>query len=95
MTRPAFLAPAPYAEIRNPLCVAARGSARSAQYEVEQGDRILELEGQLANARAKLHDVNNDLTAASGALQMIAALLGLPDTAKPARVVDAVLARLK
>jgi hypothetical protein len=95
MARPDHIAPAPYAEIRNPLCVAARGSTRSAQYEVEQGARILELEGQLANARARLHDANNDLTAASGALQMIATLLGLPDTARPARVVDAVLARLR
>lgn len=84
-------------EHRNPLCIPPHGTARGAQVEMidRQAARLVELDGQLASARGKLHDANNLLTCSLGALQMIAVLLGLDDDATPPQIIDAAQRRLR
>jgi hypothetical protein len=84
-------------EIRNPLCIPPHGTTRGSQVEMidRQAARIVELEGQLVCERAKLHDANNRIQCAEGALELIASLLGLGTDASAPEVVAAAMARLK
>lgn len=82
---------------RNPLCIPPHGTPRGSQVEMidRQAARIIELEGKLTNERAKLHDANNRIQCAEGALELIASLLGLDADASPPEVLAAAMARLK
>lgn len=83
--------------LRNPLCIPPHGTPRGSQVEMidRQAARIIELDGQLANERGKLHDANNRIQCAEGALEMIASLLGLDSDASGPQVLAAAIARLK
>lgn len=86
---------------RHPRCVTPAAGTPATSLVDQQAARIVELEGQLATARGrnvdlerKLHDANNDLFAARGALEVIGLKLDLPGDTKPARVAEAALRRL-
>jgi hypothetical protein len=83
---------------RHPLCIGpAFDTARGSQRDMidRQAARILELEGQVANERGRLHDANNKLTSLQCAIGMIAMLLGLNADTSPPEVLAAATRRLK
>lgn len=83
-------------EPRHPRCIRPHSETATAASMVDrQATRIVDLEGQLASARGQLHDANNRVQGAEGALELLASLLGLDARAKPAQVVAAAMARLK
>lgn len=87
---------------RHPRCVPASGvtppsGAPSADLATAQSARILELHGELAGARARIVDLEershryaNRVTAAEGAMRLIALELGLAEDAEPLPILAAI-----
>lgn len=80
---------------RHPRCVTPAAGTPATSLVDQQAARIVELDGQLASVRGKLHDARNELTAAGGALRILALRLELSEDTPPARIVDAAIARIR
>lgn len=80
---------------RNPLCQRPSSATSSMEFVDRQAREILELKGRLEAAAGREHKANNRIQAAEGALEMLAPLFGLPESATPRQVVEAALSRLK